>query len=733
MIIRCPKCHTDFALEAEPIGPEGVTLRCSVCSHVFHAELARPEAASAREPWQVANPEKHLFTVPDVRALLQQIEEGKITPDFTISRTGEAWIKLRELPEFSNVFAAHGANPDLPRVFRAIDPEPTASGLPPPPPLGGEEPDLLGPPPEFGATMGGPPRPHEEAARLLLKPGGLRLDSGPLPAPPAHGTAAKTPIRRPASMLEAVTHAVAGPADRDVDAPDPDESARMSSQPIVLDDVKAAADAGKAARDDEPAPRERERSPESEVVILKVDKGDADESSATVWYILFGLAVGVVVLLLVPDLRERVLNLGRPPEPQTPQQVVDMQPEILGARKAIHNLGLKETDTARRVLQNVIDSSPVEARVEQARLAQAELLASRAVVFTIALALDRAAVEGTAQSEARESADWAQQMLDGVGRQHITDLAQRPRVEGLLALAASKDQAEVMALLPPQGAEEVRLAAEASPLWQRPDAPVPAGLIGRMRTVPGPSTLTQSLLALALARSGDLDTANQVVQQILTLVPDQPLALTLRDWLAQQQQPGDRTPPSAGSSGAEVEVSESSGAEPTDAAPPSTSGGGTRPPSSGGGNIESRIDRACEQVQGDEPRSGIDALMALVGREGPYEIKANLCRASGYRKIGKDASALAFYERVLSVEPAHTVALRGAAETAAAMGKDDQAIGFYQRLLSVNPNDPKAIAFLAKHGVARPKPAQPTLKPTKKGAPGDDAPAPGEGDEADAP
>ena len=34
----------------------------------------------------------------------------------------------------------------------------------------------------------------------------------------------------------------------------------------------------------------------------------------------------------------------------------------------------------------------------------------------------------------------------------------------------------------------------------------------------------------ALARSGDLDTANQVVQQILTLVPDQPLALTLRDW-----------------------------------------------------------------------------------------------------------------------------------------------------------------------------------------------------------
>ena len=180
-------------------------------------------------------------------------------------------------------------------------------------------------------------------------------------------------------------------------------------------------------------------------------------------------------------------------------------------------------------------------------------------------------------------------------------------------------------------------------------------------------------------------------------------------------------------------MSESSGAEPTDAAPPSTSGGGTRPPSSGGGNIESRIDRACEQVQGDEPRSGIDALMALVGREGPYEIKANLCRASGYRKIGKDASALAFYERVLSVEPAHTVALRGAAETAAAMGKDDQAIGFYQRLLSVNPNDPKAIAFLAKHGVARPKPTQPTLKPTKKGAPGDDAPAPGEGDEADAP
>ena len=70
MIIRCTKCSTELALDPSQVGPEGVTLRCSVCSHMFHAE---PDPDADAAPWKLATVEKHLFTLPDLKLSLIHI------------------------------------------------------------------------------------------------------------------------------------------------------------------------------------------------------------------------------------------------------------------------------------------------------------------------------------------------------------------------------------------------------------------------------------------------------------------------------------------------------------------------------------------------------------------------------------------------------------------------------------------------------------------------------------
>ncbi len=77
MIIRCTKCSTEFALDPSQVGPEGVTLRCSVCSHMFHAE---PDPGAAPAPWKLATAEKQTLVYPDLRRVLEHIEDGRLRP-----------------------------------------------------------------------------------------------------------------------------------------------------------------------------------------------------------------------------------------------------------------------------------------------------------------------------------------------------------------------------------------------------------------------------------------------------------------------------------------------------------------------------------------------------------------------------------------------------------------------------------------------------------------------------
>ncbi|MDC0715736.1 zinc-ribbon domain-containing protein [Nannocystis bainbridge] len=235
MIIRCTKCSTEFDLDPSQVGPEGVTLRCSVCSHMFHAE-PEPEPEAGGGPWRMATVEKHLFELPTLREIVEQVEDGRLRPDDQISHTGQFWLKLGEIPEFSPLFIGKEG---LSRMFRAIE-APSAMEL--------------GPPPTFGTGVDEPaPVRREETHRFDL--GGempepaLQLldDDGPLPAPPQFDTPSPPPRatrsqRRTgnvSSMLDAVTKAVSSdsmPRVEDEDSPR-DVDTRERSQPILVSDL----------------------------------------------------------------------------------------------------------------------------------------------------------------------------------------------------------------------------------------------------------------------------------------------------------------------------------------------------------------------------------------------------------------------------------------------------------------------------------------------------------------
>ncbi|MEM6995034.1 MAG: zinc-ribbon domain-containing protein, partial [Myxococcota bacterium] len=138
MIVRCANCQTEFSLDDRQVGPDGAPVRCSVCMYVFRVEPPATREAS----WQIRTVEGLSFTAPDLTTLRQWIREGRLHPEDEVSRTGKNWLRLGDMPEFSEVFRGFGG---LPEVFTEMASDRTSAM------------DELGPPPSFGIETDGTP------------------------------------------------------------------------------------------------------------------------------------------------------------------------------------------------------------------------------------------------------------------------------------------------------------------------------------------------------------------------------------------------------------------------------------------------------------------------------------------------------------------------------------------------------------------------------------------------
>lgn len=105
MDVRCPQCGTLFEFDEEQMKGAVVTLKCSVCDHLFRLESKSPSIQENQRRWMVRNLQTGdvlYFSGFDV--LHRWILEGKVGRTDEISRTGEKWTALSEIGEFMPIF-----------------------------------------------------------------------------------------------------------------------------------------------------------------------------------------------------------------------------------------------------------------------------------------------------------------------------------------------------------------------------------------------------------------------------------------------------------------------------------------------------------------------------------------------------------------------------------------------------------------------------------------------------
>jgi serine/threonine protein kinase len=199
--------------------------------------------------------------------------------------------------------------------------------------------------------------------------------------------------------------------------------------------------------------------------------------------------------------------------------------EVAEARAAIRNLGLKESYTALVRLQRIIDEPDRSSHaVAQARLLQAELLLTRALACQIATSIDREALGGQLRVRAAEDGMRADALITA-----LTEAAESEQFKRVRAL-----QALVQAKPPdtwPSENEDLALILASARLWRGEITIPPDGLIISLQRVADASSMSESLLALALWRSGNIEQARETLADILARVEDHPLATVMLDAL----------------------------------------------------------------------------------------------------------------------------------------------------------------------------------------------------------
>jgi predicted Zn finger-like uncharacterized protein len=123
MDVRCERCRTEYEFDDEKITEAGVTVRCTVCGHVFRVRRTalvvtvplKPGEAPAAPDLPPSNPEKprewrvrqangNVFTFKELTTLQKWIVERKVAREDEISLTCQSWKRLGDIAELASFF-----------------------------------------------------------------------------------------------------------------------------------------------------------------------------------------------------------------------------------------------------------------------------------------------------------------------------------------------------------------------------------------------------------------------------------------------------------------------------------------------------------------------------------------------------------------------------------------------------------------------------------------------------
>ena len=694
MIVRCANCQTEFSLDDRRVGPEGSAVRCSVCGYVFRVEP--PAHAAADHPWQIRTVEDLLFTAPDLATLRAWIGEGRLHPDDHVSRTGKHWVRLGDMSEFADAFAEFQ---ELPKVVEPVDDVPAA-------PSETSATDALGPPPAFGtgaSEASGPSvfaavaplaETHTEELRVAIEDARSREGAPrPLSRTASEGiVVGRVGSTGPQEILEALKAPPPPPpsqrpASGDAPASMLDAVSR-NVKPIPAVSTEAPKPVAPPVAEPDPLGESLSRGQRAEAVEDAVELEPARKRSVFPLVAGFGLVVAVAAVVAIPDLRERALALVSPdaaPAQEFPPAVLDLPT----ADAALHDADPVAIGKAEAELQGRIDGGGASAAdVATMKLAQVELLTTRAITNEIVAALAPKQAERAAKNAADDAAR-AAGIFDQVNSEAVVERDRIRTARARLRLVQGRPPEEIVALLP-EGVDELRHVVTAAPLWRDPEAPVPDGVITGLAALERPSVTARLVLALAYLRSGDEAGATRTVERVLADVPAQPAGLAVQAALRgpddssglAEAKPDDTKKPEVVAAAKPAGVDQKSAADKAAAKP-----------ASAGLSIDRLIDRGCDLVDGGKASEGIE-MLETAEQKRPNDLDVLVCLGIGHSKQGRHSSALKYFERALARNPGYGAALRGAAKAAKAAGNTQKAVEYYQRVLKIEPRNAEARAYV---------------------------------------
>ena len=114
MEVVCSSCGTEYDFDEARVPEGGVTVKCTTCGHVFKVsknddgaaiqETSAP--ASKAGNWQIKKENGDQLSFKALSTLQKWIVERKVAADDEISRTGDKWTRLADVPEFQVFFQA---------------------------------------------------------------------------------------------------------------------------------------------------------------------------------------------------------------------------------------------------------------------------------------------------------------------------------------------------------------------------------------------------------------------------------------------------------------------------------------------------------------------------------------------------------------------------------------------------------------------------------------------------
>ncbi len=191
MDVRCERCQTEYVIDDARVAEGGLQVQCQQCQHVFRVFR---EAAGAELSWMLRGGSGEIVRFRDLPMLQQLIRSGRARRSDEISRSGEAWKRLGDIPELAPLFEQVEQTLPADRPRRTTPPPPPGRVTPGPMSTGRQTP----PPPPGRVT----PAPPAGPGRATPPPQGRVTPAPPgrvTPAPGRVGSAA-TPAPRRAEL-----------------------------------------------------------------------------------------------------------------------------------------------------------------------------------------------------------------------------------------------------------------------------------------------------------------------------------------------------------------------------------------------------------------------------------------------------------------------------------------------------------------------------------------------------